>query len=346
MKGKKRKQMNRLFYENFISDGFDKEKNEIVREYYDVFLSDLCGCETRNIAIISNRIYKHKGRKYLDIVGLDISTGKIISLIDNHGRNYGLCSYSEDWAKLKTKTVIKVPVELCENVFIQTKTNQKIRSLNTLRIKGKFEILGKTNWVNLKDKYEEVEYLTKSDSFKLLVRPVTIFKVFELFKNCKNSLIYIPVRFPGTHYIKVSGSKVSLYNPETRKSFNFISATKKLLDNSGKYMDGIVIAKVIIADNKITVLINNSIICEYYQYSKTERNNNFFKQIEHCYDIEEVQEIESYPVDICNDYYPGAEDDYSDKYRLYDSMEEYCDEYEALHDFEMNGEDYFGYEDD
>ena len=338
--------MNRLFYEDIIPDFFDDEKNETVREYYDVFLSDLCGHDTRNIAIISNRIYERKGHKYLEIIGLDIFTGKIISLIDNHGRNYALCSYSEDWAKLKTKTVIKVPVELCENVFIQTKTNQKIRSLNTLRIKGKFEILGKTNWVNLKDKYEEVKYLTESDSFKLLVHPVTIFKVFKLFKNCKNSLIYIPVRFPGTHYINISGSKVSLYNPETKKSFNFISATKKLLDNSGKYIDGIVIAKVIIADNKITVLIDNAIICEYYQYSKTDRNNNFFRQIQQHYGIVDVPEIEAYPVDIRNDYYPSAEDDYSDKYKLYDSMEEYCDEYDDLRDFEMSGEDYFWYEDD
>ena len=43
--------MNRLFYEDIIPDFFDNEKTETVREYYDVFLSDLCGHDTRNIAI-------------------------------------------------------------------------------------------------------------------------------------------------------------------------------------------------------------------------------------------------------------------------------------------------------
>ena len=90
----------------------------------------------RNIAIISKRTYEQNSRKYLKIVGLDIFTGKIVSLIDNHGKSYGLCSYSEDCAKLKPRTVIKVPVELCENVFIKSHKNQNIKLSNALRIKG------------------------------------------------------------------------------------------------------------------------------------------------------------------------------------------------------------------
>ena len=339
--------MNKLFYEEIFRVN---EEKQILRKYVDVFLSDLHEYDTRNVAIISNRICVRKGHKYLEIIGLDIFSGKIISLIDNHGKIYGLCSYSENWARLKPKTVIKVPVELCETVFVQTMENQNIQLFNALRIKGEYKILGTTNWVTLMDKYKEVQILTGSDSFELIVDPVTIFKVFELFKNCENSSIYIPVRFPGTHRINISGSNVSLYNPETEKSFNFISSTKKLLDNSGKYLNGLVIAKVIVADNKTTVLIDSTIICEYYQYSKTERNNNLFKKLQQRYEEKYSAAIESYPMSypmyISDDHYTGEEDDYSDKYKLYDSMEEYCDEYESLRELEAYDEDYFWYEED
>ncbi len=334
--------MNSLFYDELIPTGIDEEKYETVREYYDVFLSDLCGHDIRNIAIISNRICEQKGRKYLKIVGLDIFTGKIVSLIDNHGKNYGLCSYGEDCAKLKSRMVIKVPVELCENVFAQAGKKQSVKLFNALRIKGKFEVLGTTNWFALKEKYEELHYSSESELFKLLVEPISAFKVFELFKNCEDSSIYIPVRFPGTHYIKTEDSGVSLYNPETEKSFDFISATKKLLDNTGKYMDGIVIAKIIIANNKITVLIDKAIICKYFRYSKSERSNDFFNKQQQYYEEENSFNDESYEGYIYqDDYYPGEADDYSDKYRPYESMEEYCDEYEEFRERQASNENYY-----
>lgn len=334
--------MNSLYYEELVPIGNDEEQYETLRKYYDVFLSDLNGQNIRNIAIISNRICEQKGRKYLKIVGLDIFTGKIVTLIDNHGKNYGLCSYSEDCAKLKSRMVIKVPVELCENVFVQTSKNQSVKLFNALKIKGKYEVLGTTNWFNLKEKYEELHHSSKSGLFKLLVEPISAFKVFELFKNCQDSTIYIPVRFPGTHYIKAEGPMVSLYNPETGKSFKFLSTTKKLLENTGKYMDGIAIAKIIIENNKITVLIDKAIICKYFRYSKSERNNNFFNMQKLYY--EEQNSLNTIPYDgyiYQDDYYPDEEDDYSDKYRPYESMEEYCDEYEEYREFESSNENYF-----
>ncbi|MDD6479482.1 MAG: hypothetical protein PUF48_06740 [Oscillospiraceae bacterium] len=323
--------------------GIDEEQYDTVRKYYDVFLSDLNGQDIRNIAIISNRICEQKGRKYLKIVGLDVFTGKVVSLIDNHGKNYGLCSYSEDCAKLKSKMVIKVPVELCENVFVQA-GKISIKLFNVLRIKGKHEVLGTTNWFKLKEKYEKLHYTSKSDLFNLFIQPISAFKVFELFKNSENLSFYIPVRFPGTHYIKTEGAKATLYNPETRKSFNFISTTKKLLYNTGKYMDGIVIAKITIEDNKTTVLIDKAIICKYFRYSKSERNNDFFRKIEQYYADLEAEDMASYPEYIYDSSgYDDDEADYSDKYRLYDSMEEYCDEYEKFRELETSDEKYFWY---
>ena len=341
--------MNSLFYEELIPASIDEEKYETVRKYYDVFLSNLCGHDIRNIAIISNRICEQKGRKYLEIVGLDIFTGKIVSLIDNHGKNYGLCSYSEECAKLKSRMVIKVAVELCENLFVQAGSKkQSIKLFNALRIKGKYEVLGTTNWFALKEKYNQLHYSSENKLFKLLIEPISVFKVFELFKNCEDLSLYIPVRFPGTHYIKTDDSRVSLYNPETGKSFKFISATKKLLDNTGKYIDGIVIAKIIIANNKITVLIDKAIVCKYLRYSMTERNNDFIDQLQKHYEEENSSNVESYEEDIYqNDYYPIEEDDYySDRYRPYSSMEEYCDEYERACEFIISEENYFWYEED
>ncbi len=334
--------MNSLFYEELIPTSIDEEKYETVRKYYDVFLFDLCGHNIRNIAIISNRICEQKGRKYLKIVGLDIFTGKIVSLIDNHGKNYGLCSYSEECAKLKSRMVIKVPVELCENVFVQATKKQSIKLFNALRIKGKYEVLGTTNWFELRKKYEELRNSTESESFELLVEPISVFKVFELFKNCEDASIYIPVHFPGTHYIKTENSKVSLYNPETGKSFDFISATKKLLDNTGKYVEGIVIAKIIVSDGKITLSLDKAIICKFFRYSKSERNNNFFNKQQQYYEEENLRIAASYRGYVFqDDYYPGEEDDYSDKYRSYESMEEYCDEYEEFREFEASNGNYF-----
>lgn len=148
--------MNSLYYEELVPIGIDEEQYETLRKYYDVFLSDLNGQNIRNIAIISNRIFEQRGRKYLKIVGLDVFTGKVVSLIDNHGKNYGLCSYNEDCAKLKSRMVIKVPVGLCENVFVQQGKNQSVKLCNVMRMKGKYEILGTTNWFELRKKYEEL----------------------------------------------------------------------------------------------------------------------------------------------------------------------------------------------
>lgn len=334
--------MNSLYYEELAPTGIDEEKYETVRKYYDVFLSNLNGQNSRNIAIISNRICEQKGRKYLKIVGLDIFTGKIVTLIDNHGKNYGLCSYSEDCAKLKSRMVIKVPVELYENVFVQQGKNQSVKLFNVLRMKGKYEILGTTNWFELRKKYEELRNSTESESFKLLVEPISVFKVFELFKNCEDLSIYIPVHFHGTHHIKTENSKASLYNPETGKSFDFISSNKKLLDNTGKYIEGIVIAKIIVSNSKITLSLDKAIICKFFRYSKSERNNDFFNKHQQYYEEENSFDNESYEGYIYQeDYYPGEEDDYSDKYRLYESMEEYCDEYEEFRELQASNEDYF-----
>ena len=334
--------MNSLYYEELVLTGIDEEKYETVRKYYDVFLSNLNGQDSRNIAIISNRICEQKGRKYLKIVGLDIFTGKIVTLIDNHGKNYGLCSYSEDCAKLKSRMVIKVPVELCENVFVQQGKNQSVKSCNVMRMKGKYEILGTTNWFELRKKYEELRNSSESESFKLLVKPISVFKVFELFKNCEDLSIYIPVHFHGTHHIKTENSKASLYNPETGKSFDFISSNKKLLDNTGKYIEGIVIAKIIVSNDKITLSLDKAIICKFFRYSKSERNNDFFNKKQQYYEEENLRIAASYRGYVFqDDYYPGEEDDYSDKYRPYESMEEYCDEYEEYREFESSNENYF-----
>ena len=81
--------MNDLFYEEYLPYDVDEE-DQTVLNHHDVFLSDLCGHNIRNIAIISKRTYEQNSRKYLKIVGLDIFTGKIVSLIDNHGKSYGL----------------------------------------------------------------------------------------------------------------------------------------------------------------------------------------------------------------------------------------------------------------
>lgn len=334
--------MNSLYYEELVPIGIDEEQYETLRKYYDVFLSDLNGQNIRNIAIISNRICEQRGRKYLKIVGLDVFTGKVVSLIDNHGKNYGLCSYNEDCAKLKSRMVIKVPVELCENVFVQQGKNQSVKLFNVLRMKGKYESLGTTNWFELRKKYEKLHHSSKSGLFKLLVEPISAFKVFELFKNCQDSTIYIPVHFPGTHYIKAEGPMVSLYNPETGKSFDFISSNKKLLDNTEKYIEGIVIAKIIVSNSKITLSLDKAIICKFFRYSKSERNNDFLNKQQQYYEGENSFDNESYEGYIYqDDYYPGEEDDYSDKYRLYESMEEYCDEYEEYREFESSNENYF-----
>ena len=348
--------MNDLFYEEYLPYDVDEE-DQTVLNHHDVFLSDLCGHNIRNIAIISKRTYEQKSRKYLKIVGLDIFTGKIVSLIDNHGKSYGLCSYSEDCAKLKPRMVIKVPVELCENVFIKSHKNQNIKLSNALRITGKYEVLGKTNWFALKEK---LYYLCKNELFKLFFEPINAVKIFELFKNHEDTVIYIPVQFPGTHYIKAEGSKLSLYNPETGKSFDFISATNKLLDNVNKYLDGIVVAKITVTNGKITVLIDKPLICQYFRYSKSERNNDTINKLQQ--DYKEQQELledqryyeehyyeelyslaaEEYDRVMFNSgYYPGPEDDYSDKYRPYESMEEYCDEYEESYEFEMSNDNCF-----
>lgn len=334
--------MDSLYYDEFEPIGFGTEECETVRKYYDAFLSDLCGRNIRNIAIISNRIFERRGRKYLEIVGLDVFTGKIVSLIDNHGKNYGLCSYSEDWAKLKPKTVIKVPVDLCENIFTQVDTKQNVKLFNALRIKGKYDILGTTNWFDLWQKYENLFNSSEDEFAKLFVEPINASKVFELFKNCKDLSLYIPVRFYGTHYIKTEGAKAWLYNPETGKKFDFISTNKKLLDNTGKYLDGIAIAKIIVTQGKTFIFIDKNIVCKYFRYSRTERNEVFFdKQKQYCEEEEDSLNTMTYDEYIYEDDYYPEEDYYSDKYRPYESMEEYCAEYEEFRELESSNENYY-----
>ena len=98
--------------------------------------------ECRNIAILSCRTVK----KYIELVGLDIFEGKVVKLVDENGKKFGLHTYNEKIAMLKYKDIISVPVKFIDDH----------KCMNMFRICGDFKKLDSTDFYKLRFKYKMI----------------------------------------------------------------------------------------------------------------------------------------------------------------------------------------------
>jgi hypothetical protein len=294
----------------------------------------------RAIIILYNAVEIVNKKKHLKIVGIDVYTGTTVLIVDTNSMKYGLHSYQDSFINLKPYSVIKAPFKFIESDEYH----------NILRIAGKFQLIGDSKIILLKEKYDLLGYT----SFVKKFDEIDTFFADDMNKK-KN--LHIIVRF--------SGSKLKLYkNKEQLKIGTHFANLHEDVDGNkhlGRWYIGLALLSC--KKNKsgslnITVLkligdffIKNTVNDELYKYLNDNEEKEDVYGLRHdrsfrhsdLYDVNEKYITDDYTLDGCDDdYFSDWEDDYSEycheenDNRIFDEpMNDYGDEY---YEDELNDE--------
>lgn len=191
-----------VVYDSYIKDPYDLESSselyrkldemrhevELISEAKKFIL--MVGMVDRNTArgvvLLSITPIEIGRHKFLNIIGIDVSTAKIITIVDQNGREYGFHSDNHNFSKLCGQTpLIKAKFELLEDA----------KRYNVLRIVSDFEIVDRfdTNTLNGLDKKYKIisqEEMRMTAEFKIAAKVPHIHdKNFYLLVNFKDTVI-------------------------------------------------------------------------------------------------------------------------------------------------------------
>lgn len=170
---------------------YDELTEKACKDYLDkkLMLKDLFEIQKRNVVILLNKKVEVKGRRYLELVGLDVFTGKVIKIVDTNGAQFGLHTYNDKVAKLAIKTVIQATFKIYNNDTC----------LNVLRITSDFKVLGRSMLGKLREKYE---YVDSEIIIDFVNKFNTVFKCWDFYKN---KYAYFITEFRGSKVQKHNG---------------------------------------------------------------------------------------------------------------------------------------------
>lgn len=97
--------------------------------YSDIFSED--PRQKKDILILAIDPIRHKERDYLRIIGLDIFSGRVVTIVDTNGGAYGLHSYQDSWSRIPESAII-------QGLFVQHTSSQYP---HTLRVVSDISIL-------------------------------------------------------------------------------------------------------------------------------------------------------------------------------------------------------------
>ena len=163
------------------------------KSFSDYFFNGDLENEYRTIAILTNKKISVRGRYYLEIVGRDIQTCRIVKLVDYYGIDRELCSFSSEMSSYQKSSVIKAP---CKYICLPD-------SANVLQIVGKPQRLGKTNFSKLREKYNS---LLSSCTVDYLTRQSDINDLFEI-SGKKSFYVQVVIKSTIKKQYRKDGSK-------------------------------------------------------------------------------------------------------------------------------------------
>lgn len=269
-------------------------------------LKDIQSQSIRNIVIVINQVIILKNRKYLKLIGIDVFTGIVVKIVDTNGVKVGYHTYNEKIATILPYTVIQSEFRNCENC----------KDLNIIRIKATIKILGKTNLINLKEKYDYIinnykvdfhSFVTSFDEV-LKIYESNIDKQFHVIVKFNNCLIK---KHKDTYQLKMKNIFVNINNATVNKVTQL------------PYFTGYAVLTVRRSIER-PYITSNILIGHYF-------NKEEFENIKK-YNIE----CKEYEGIVTEKYVKKYEEEFADKYEIQEMYEE---EYSELQEeTERNGE--------
>lgn len=321
----------------FNSIWFDEDDEKSLDEQFLIKL----GCRTlRKIVIACIKEKNIRGKKYLNIIGIDILTGIMVKIVDTNGAEYGFHSFKDEFLKLKRDDVIEA----------EFKEFYSKSYLNVLRIVSAFMVKGTCNIRNLNKKYKEIQAAN-------IFRNGFVWNfhtIFELARQHPKEEFYVITNFTGSkvhEYVRVSGEKK--YQLKMDNIFVDIEESMNWNEVKEKYFIGKSIISVIQNIEhpiiKACRLMGKFVTEERYKYIKKIRNMKTQSHyldisIEDMEDIEDMGDIEydqQFPLQMNECIYFFTEQDYYEALKnetYFEPMEECDDEY-----FEAIEEEYGDY---
>jgi len=210
--------------------------------------------EKRNIVIVLNEVVEIKGKKYLNIVGIDVFTGRVIKIVDTNGSQYGLHTFNEKFSALDKESVIKATFKICKSEIYG----------NLLRINSEFICLG---YSNINKLYKKYNILYKTDNISFSTCFEDIFQFSELHKEKQCFFI-----------TKFKGTKIQFYkgkNNNTKYQLKMDTIFVDIIDNSialskveNLYFKGFAIISIVCLSNGSKIVKAHRLIGNYLTEKK------------------------------------------------------------------------------
>lgn len=143
----------------------------------------LDGSEYRNIVIIDISTVTFNNKSFLRIIGLDILTSTVVSIVDTNGKQYGLYNNTDEFKNIRNNTVIKA----------RFKYEPLDKFTNVLRISSEFSVIGESDLNKLRIKYNDLDYCNFITSFE---------EISEMVEEHKNKEFYCITHFTGSEVKK------------------------------------------------------------------------------------------------------------------------------------------------
>lgn len=164
------------FSVEYLDDTIDKDYYEddpnneigIIKKKYVLEPSQIDREEERSIIIIYAKPVKTDNKKYIKIVGIDIKTAKVVTIVDTNGKHRGLHSYDFKMRQIIEKTVIlKAQFEYLKN----TESENALRIVSDYKIICNFNIssLDDLNWKYYTLSHEEISIIMDFDKAKIML---------------------------------------------------------------------------------------------------------------------------------------------------------------------------------
>lgn|GEM_PF-1753133 len=285
---------------------FYRNTNMPARSNNDLFIIDNINNYSRNVVILLNNSKKIGKTNYVELIGLDVFTGKLVKIVDTNGLKVGLHTYNSEIINIKEQEVIKASFRIVA-------TNECI---NTFRITSDFQQLGRSNLLKLHDKYNSIFDVDIYKSFD---------SIFRFIENTTCNMFYVITKFTGTEVKQYkTKNKVSKFQIKMDKILVDINDNKiDIKMKEGLYFRGIAVLCIKRLSEKWSFLAKR-LIGKYYSKKELEEIKRASKNT----DFSDMLEI--------NDMYYDEfeEDDYElDEYELDDVYYDYDrDEFYSVFD--------------
>lgn len=183
------------------------------------FIKPFEGSIVKKIVIISCEEKKIGKRKFVSVVGMDITEGKVVSIVDTNGKEYGLHSGNQTALLFRPNHVIEASFKYfkCPKV------------INTIRVVSDVKVMGRFRWSEVFASREmQAKLLTSFDEVKFL---------YTVYSNMK---IYSIVNFTGTEVKKVTARNgEKKYQIKLQEFFlDCVDPNVNIQRNEGKYFWG------------------------------------------------------------------------------------------------------------